>query len=195
MAQDRDSKLIRADISHVYDQDPLVREVQIDAERSVGEEIGDEVDQYAKRSYFQHRGFYSIPRATESVPAGLLPDQIIFLKTDNTYVGIASEGDPGYKPALLFDGDTAIYSDGGTWVKVLADGTVKCQANALSIILMEPDGTITLQNQKGAVEITPAGAITIASEGPITINNVNGGINIAVDGTVNINDGNLIVDP
>lgn len=190
MAQNRDSKLIRAEFKDAHIDDPTVNEILVDADRAVGDPLDplEEKDEFRRRSYFQHVGFYSLPRSD-------IADQMIFLRSDNTYIAIASEGLKIYKPLLHDEGDTAIYSDGGTWVATLADGTVKCQANALSIILMEPDGTITLQNQKGTIEITPAGAITIAGDGDILINNVNGLIQMSTDGTVDINNGNLTVDP
>jgi len=164
MAQDRDSKLIRAKLKDVYntvDVDELV----VDADRDLGE--GD-TDSYSNRSYFQHDGFYSIPRSESVVGAGD-GDEIIFVKADNTYVAIASASAASLKPALTSEGDSCIYYNAEIFVAVLADGTVRIQSKG-GLFLMEPDGVISMENDVGSIDM-------------------------AADGTVDINGGNLTVDP
>jgi len=136
MARGNDNNVIRADVVQTYIEDGVL-EMIVDADRSTGSETTDDTDEYRRRSYFQHRGFFSIPVSTGT------PDQIILLRSGNTYMGVASAGDPDKRPALSEEGDTAIYADESIYISLLADGTISI-TNGSGTILMSADGSVDI---------------------------------------------------
>lgn len=98
--------------------------------------IGRANEELNNRSYFQHVGFSSIPRANA---VGIV------LSEDDTYSMIATTDTSSDRPVLSSAGDVCIYADADKFVKVAADGAITIINDNGSIVL-KANGQIDLNN-------------------------------------------------
>jgi phage gp45-like len=88
----------------------------------------------------QQKGFASLPAAGDAVTVMEVNDLDQVIASDSTN-----------RPALA-DGDTIVYADANTFVRLNSDKTVTVQSGTTSKITMAPDGTITIHGTKVIVQ-------------------------------------------
>jgi len=76
--------------------------------------------EYKNRSLFQQWGFTSLPKENS---------QGIVIKQGNNMTCIATEADESDKPLMEVEGDVAIYTAKGMFIKINADGEIQIKGN------------------------------------------------------------------
>ena len=97
--------------------------------------IGRPNEDFNDRSYFQHCGFTSIPKA-ETVG--------IMLTDGNNCTMIASADELADRPELSDEKDVAIYADANKYIKIKADGDIEASNDSGVILTLENGGDIKL---------------------------------------------------
>lgn len=109
-------------------------------------------DTITDRSYFQHVGFTSLPRA----------DAVgIVLKDGQTLTMIATSDQDTDRPAMSAEGDCAVYADADKYVKIDAGGEITVKNN---------NNTITLK-ANGDIELGAASLKKLMTEDMIAVFN------------------------
>lgn len=96
--------------------------------------IGRPNEELNNRSYFQHVGFSSIPKA------GTIG---IVIKDGDNYTMIATTDESADRPALSNELDMCIYADADKYIKILATGEIEI-ANDNNKITLKENGDIEL---------------------------------------------------
>jgi phage gp45-like len=99
--------------------------------------VGRGNEEFNNRSYFQHSGFTSIPKAN---------DIGIVIEEGNTYTMVATAGPLDDRPELSNEGDVAIYASAEKYVMVKDDGEIVIKNDAIS------GGKITIKTN-GDIEL------------------------------------------
>lgn len=115
--------------------------------------LGGPGDEINERSYFQHTGFSSIPRADDIGIALVYGNSI-------TFIGSADNKDD--RPELNNEGDMCIYSDENKYIKVLASGDIEV-SNGNASIELNAAGDIEASNGNGNLKINTNGTIELGS--------------------------------
>ena len=91
--------------------------------------IGRANEEFNNRSYFQHAGFTSLPKANT---VGIV------IEEGNTFTMVATADPSSSRPTLASAGDAAIYSDADTYVMVKDDGEIEIanENNSITLRLM-----------------------------------------------------------
>ena len=98
--------------------------------------IGRGAEEFNNRSYFQHAGFTSLPKANT---VGIV------IEDGNTFTMVATADPSSSRPTLASAGDAAIYSDADTYVMVKDDGEIEI-ANENNSITLKANGDIEIGN-------------------------------------------------
>lgn len=96
--------------------------------------IGRANEEFNDRSYFQHAGFTSLPKANTIG---------IVIEDGNTYTMVATADPLADRPALTDKTDVAIYSNAERYVMIKADGEIMI-ANENGFVNLKPDGTVDI---------------------------------------------------
>lgn len=96
--------------------------------------IGRAGEEISERSYYQHTGFTSIPKAGNV--------GIVLIEGDNLSM-IATTDEKTDRPALSDEGDVAIYADEEKYIKISEGGEIEA-SNGKGKIIMRENGDIEL---------------------------------------------------
>jgi len=135
-----------------------ILDVTDDTEQKIYNAIGRPNEELTERSYFQHVGFTSIPRANS---VGIV------LQDGENYTLIATTDTDSDRPTLSSSGDTALYSDSDKYIKIAATGEITIQNGAAS------GGKITLKTN-GDIEIGSTSLLKLINENFQTLYNNHG---------------------